>query len=65
MTFERQVVWVSLAMIGGVGTWLVIAGLVARSTGKLPHSVLMSSLAVPYVGYPLWAFWLGQHLLAW
>ena len=61
--FEKQVVWVSLAMIVGVGSWLVITGLVARSTGKLPNSVLMSSLAVPYIGYPVWAVWLGLQLL--
>jgi hypothetical protein len=52
-------------MILGVGSWLVITGIVARSTGKLPNSVLMSILAVPYIGYPVWAFWLGQHLLVW
>jgi hypothetical protein len=65
MTFEKQVVWVSLAMIVGVGAWLVITGLVARSTGRLPNSLLMSGLAVPYVGYPVWAFWLGTRLLGW
>lgn len=65
VTFEQQVMWVSLAMILGVGSWLVITGLVARSTGKLPNSVGMSILAVPYVGFPVWAFWLGQRLLAW
>ena len=65
VTFERQVVWVSLAMIVGVGSWLVITGLVARSTGRLPHSLLMSSVAVPYLGYPVWAFWLGRRLLGW
>ena len=65
LPFERQVVWVSLAMILGVGSWLVITGLAARSIEKLSNSVLMSALAVPYVGYPLWAFWLGKHLLAW
>lgn len=65
VTFERQVVWVSLAMIVGVGSWLVITGLVARSTGRLPHSVLMSGVAVPYLGYPVWAFWLGRRLLGW
>jgi hypothetical protein len=65
ITFERQVVWVSLAMILGVGTWLVITGMVARSTGKMPNSILMSVLAVPYLGYPVWAFWLGQLLLEW
>jgi hypothetical protein len=65
LTFEQQVPWVSLAMILGVGSWLVITGLVARSTNRLPNSLLMSILAVPYFGYPVWAFWLGQLLLAW
>lgn len=64
-TFEQQGVWVSLAMIVGVGSWLVITGLVARSTGRLPNSVVMSAVAVPYFGYPVWAFWLGRHLLGW
>lgn len=65
MTFEKQVGWVSLAMLVGIGSWLVITGLVARATGRLPHSLLMSGLAVPYFGFPVWAFWLGRHLLGW
>ncbi len=65
MTFEEQVVWVTPAMLLGVGSWLIITGVVARSTGRLPQSVLMSILAVPYLGYPIWAFWLGRHLLKW
>lgn len=65
LTFERQVIWVTVAMLVGVGAWLVITGLVARSTGKLPNSLLMSGLALPYVGFPLWAFWLARHLSAW
>jgi hypothetical protein len=65
LPFERQVLWVSLAMIVGVGAWLVTTGLVARSTGRLPNSLLMGSVAVPYLGYPVWAFWLGQRLLGW
>ena len=65
LTFERQVLWLSLAMILGVGSWLVITGLAARSMGRLPNSLLISILAVPYFGYPLWAFWLGQRLLSW
>jgi hypothetical protein len=65
MTFERQVGWVSLFMLGGVGAWLIITGLVARAAPGLPNSVLMSAIAVPYVGYPVWAFWLGRRLLGW
>jgi hypothetical protein len=65
LTFEQQVLWVSLAMILGVGSWLVVTGLVARSTGKLPNSLLMSAIAVPYFGYPVWAFWIGLQLLGW
>ena len=63
LTFERQVVWVSLAMMVGVGSWLMITGWVAQSSGRLPHSLLMSVVAVPYLGYPVWAFWLGRRLL--
>jgi len=63
--FERQVGWVTLAMIVGVGSWLMMTGLVARSTGRFPNSVLMSGIAVPYVGFPVWAFWLGRLLLGW
>ena len=65
MPFEKQVIWVSIAMLLGVGSWLVITGIVARSTGRLSNSVLMSSVAVPYLGYPVWAFWLGRRLLGW
>lgn len=65
LAFERQVGWVTLAMFGAVGPWLVITGLAARSTGKMPHSVAMSLLAVPYLGFPAWAIWLGRRLLAW
>jgi len=62
LTFQQQVVWASLAMIGGVGTWLVITGIVAQSANIFPHSVLMSIIAVPYFGYPAWAFWVGRQL---
>jgi hypothetical protein len=63
LTFQQQAIWVSLAMLIGVGSWLVITGLVAGSTGKLPNSVVMSAIAAPYLGYPVWAFWLGLRLL--
>lgn len=63
LSFQQQAIPTSLAMILGIGSWLVITGLVARSTDILPNSVLMSAIAVPYFGYPVWAFWLGLHLL--
>ncbi len=61
LSFERQVVMVVLALLV-VGLWLVITGNLARPI--LPHSQRMSLLAVPYIGYPIWAFWLGTHLLS-
>jgi hypothetical protein len=64
LTFEQQVLWVSLALILGVGSWLMVTGLTARYTGGLPHSLVMSAIAVPYFGYPVWALWIGLHLLA-
>ncbi|MDQ2913865.1 MAG: hypothetical protein M3T56_11500 [Chloroflexota bacterium] len=63
LTFQQQVLWVSLAMIVGVGFWLVTTALVARATGRFPQSLRMSLVAVPYLGYPIWAFWLGKLLL--
>ena len=47
------------SMIRAAGGTAIISGL-----ENLPNSVLMSGLAVPYFGYPLWAFWLGRRLLA-
>ena len=64
LSFEEQVGPVMFAMIVMVGAWLVITGYLGRSTGKLPHSLLVSIVAVPYFGYPVWAFWLGRHLLS-
>jgi hypothetical protein len=65
LAFEQQVLWVSLAMILGVGSWLAITGLVARSIGGLPNSLLMSAIAIPYIGYPAWAVWIGVQLVGW
>jgi hypothetical protein len=65
LIFGQQLLRISLAMILGVGSWLLITGLVARSTNRMPNSLLMSVLAVPYFGYPVWAVWLGLQLLGW
>lgn len=62
LTFQQQGVWASLAIVVGIGTWLIITGITARSANVFPHSILMSAIAVPYFGYPVWAFWLGKQL---
>jgi len=63
VTFRQQVVWVSLAMFLGVGSWLMATGFVARDMDMFPRSMLMSGIAVPYFGFPAWAYWLGRRLL--
>lgn len=63
VTFEEQL---GPVMVAGLvaGAWFVITGYLGRSTGKLPGGLLVSILAVLYLGYPLWAFWLGRKLLS-
>lgn len=63
LTFSQEVLPVSVALLV-VGVWLVITGYLGRSTGTLPLGVRMSLFAALYVGYPIWAFWLGRRLLA-
>lgn len=65
VTFQQQAVWVSLALFLGVGSWMVTTGSIARSTGRLPNSVRMSWVGATWIGYPVWAFWLGRRLLRW
>lgn len=63
LTFEEQVGLVIVALLI-VGVWLLITGYLGRSTGKLPSSLLLSVLALFYLGYPVWAFWVGRNLLS-
>src|SRR3989440_3203527 len=63
LTFEQQVGPVSVALLA-VAVWLVVSGYLGRSSGQLPRSLLMSILGASYIGYPIWAFWLGRRLLS-
>lgn len=63
LTFEEQVGPVMIALLM-VGIWLVITGYMGRSIGKLPSGVLISIPAAFYLGYPIWAIWLGRRLLS-
>ncbi len=62
LTFQEEIGPVLIAFIFLV-VWLVLTGYLGNSTGALPHGLRMGLLAVTYVGYPIWAFWLGRHLL--
>jgi hypothetical protein len=62
LTFAEQIRPVSLALLV-LAAWFVIVGYLGRSSGVLPGGVRMGLLAAAYVGYPIWAFWLGRRLL--
>lgn len=62
LTFEEAIGPVLIAFLVLV-VWLVMTGYLGSSSGALPHGVRMGLLAVTYVGYPIWAFWLARHLL--
>jgi hypothetical protein len=63
LTFDQQIGPVSFAFLA-VAVWLVTTGYLGRLTGQLPRSLLMGVLGASYVGYPVWAFWLGRRLLS-
>jgi hypothetical protein len=62
MTFDEQVGPVMVALLVA-GAWFVITGHLGRSTRKLPRGLVMGILAAFFLGYPIWAFWLGRQLL--
>ena len=61
LTFQEEVGPVLIAFLFLV-VWLVLTGYLGTSSGTLPHGLRMGLLAVTYVGYPIWAFWLGRRL---
>jgi len=62
LTFQEEIGPVLIAFLVLV-VWLVLTGYLGSSSGTLPRGLRMGFLAVTYVGYPIWAFWLGRHLL--
>jgi hypothetical protein len=62
LSFEVQVGPVSIALLV-LGAWFVAVGYLGRSGRVLPNGVRMGVLAATYVGYPVWAFWLGRNLM--
>jgi hypothetical protein len=62
LTFEAEVGPVLIAFLA-LGVWLVLTGYLGKRSGVLPKGLRMGLLGATYIGYPIWAFWLGRHLL--
>jgi hypothetical protein len=62
LTFEEQVGPVSVALIV-LGAWFVAVGWIGSVSDLLPRGARMGLLAALYVGYPIWAVWLGRRLV--
>ena len=63
MSFSEQVGYVSTFLLV-LGAWIVITSLLGRRSGLLRLSVPAIILGALYLGYPLWAYRVGQQLLA-
>ena len=61
MPFLEQVAYASASLLM-VGVWIVIIGFVGRRAGLLSISVATIILGALYIGYPLWAYRVGQRL---
>ena len=62
LTFQQEIGPVLVAFLF-LAVWFVTTGYLGSSSRRLPNGVRMSVLAIMYVAYPIWAFWLGRHLL--
>ncbi len=64
LEFEEQIGYVLIAMLVLL-VWFLMVGQLGRSSGYLSgRTTLMSLLGASYIGYPIWAFWLGRQLHA-
>jgi hypothetical protein len=61
LTFAQEIGPVLIAFLVLV-VWLVLTGYLGGSSGVLPHGLRMGIIAATYLGYPIWAYWLGRHL---
>jgi hypothetical protein len=62
LTFQQEIGPVLVAFLF-LAAWFVTTGYLGSSSRLLPNGIRMSLLAITYVAYPIWAFWLGRHLL--
>jgi hypothetical protein len=59
MTFEEQTVPLSIMFVL-LAAWFVAVGRLVTSLGIARRGVAMGLLAATYIGYPIWAVWLGR-----
>jgi hypothetical protein len=63
LTFQQEIGPVLVAFLF-LAAWFVTTGYLGSSSRLLPNGIRMSLLAITYVAYPIWAFWLGRRLLS-
>jgi hypothetical protein len=63
MDFTEQVVYASTFILV-VGVWIVITSYIGRRSGNLHIGIPTMILGALYLGYPLWAYRVGQQLVA-
>ena len=61
MTFDQQTVPLSIMFIL-LAAWFVSVGWLVSNLGIARRGVAMGLLAATYIGYPIWAVWLGRAL---
>lgn len=64
LTFSQEGGPVTFALFALFGGWMLMAGYLCRAQMLMQHSVAFSIIGWSYIGYPVWAFWLGRQLTA-
>ncbi len=60
LTFEAEIGPASFAYLG-LAAWLVVTGYLGRRSGLQPRGLAMGVLGATYLGYPVWAYWMGRE----
>lgn len=62
LTFAQQGLPVSVALLVGIGGWILLVGYMGHVTKAWRNSIPLALLGWSYFGYPIWAAAVGQHL---
>lgn len=63
MSFATQVPFAAASVLT-IGVWILLAGAMGRRGNGIGSGVTGEILAALYFGYPMWAYRIGQQLLA-